>query len=414
MGRGGFANGTPGDRRPRFSALYLSILFFGSFAAYQLGLHRGSSNCPLQLAPPAPAVNNGNAETRGEEVTGGGGGVEGDGEGGGGGGGRGLIRGGGGPLPEQQQQQQQQQQQTSRLTYDNDNGSAHLVLSPARGVADFAAANLGGSDKVKYHNYHVMYGPVLAPFMRKPVRLLEIGVSDGKSLKLWGRMFPNHEHIAGIGYWKHGFGKAENGANPFKRNLTDKHVLYTGSQADAGFLGKVLADLGGHKFDIIIDDGSHIPWHQIFTLETIFDTFLKEGGVYVIEDIETSYWDKPGVSLYGYPIPNAGIGKQGSAVEKLKGIADVLNRGVLLDPSYSILHGNVDHLMSHITFSQNCIMIHKKDQEQWKHAEQHNIQNYHRAEAAAYKPRLDPSRRDYRRYKATSNWEVSGMNRMGA
>ena len=51
-----------------------------------------------------------------------------------------------------------------------------------------------------------------------------------------------------------------------------------------------MADVGGQKFDVIIDDGSHIPWHQIFTLETIFDTFLKDGGVYIIEDIETSYW----------------------------------------------------------------------------------------------------------------------------
>ena len=104
----------------------------------------------------------------------------------------------------------------------------------------------------------------------------------------------------------------------FKRNLTDKHTLYTGSQTDSYFLGKVLDDVGGKKFDVIIDDGSHIPWHQIFTLETMFDTFLKDGGVYIIEDMETSYWDRPGVSLYGYPILNAGIGKHGNAIEKLK------------------------------------------------------------------------------------------------
>jgi len=40
--------------------------------------------------------------------------------------------------------------------------------------------------------------------------------------------------------------------------------------------------------------------------------------MYVIEDIETSYWDQPGASLYGYMMHNAGIGRRGNAVERLK------------------------------------------------------------------------------------------------
>ena len=208
--------------------------------------------------------------------------------------------------------------------------SPEHVVSPSRAVQLFADANLEGSDKVTYHNYHLMYGPALAPYIRRPVRLLEIGVQDGKSLKLWQRLFPNHELIAGIGY---GGGEAVH--DTFKRFITSKHVLYTGSQSDSKFLDLVLKDLGGQKFDVIIDDGSHIPWHQIFTLEYMFDLFLKEGGIYIIEDVETSYWDIPGAALYGYPIVNAGLGKHGNAVEKLKGVVDVINRGFLLDPGQS-------------------------------------------------------------------------------
>ena len=93
--------------------------------------------------------------------------------------------------------------------------------------------------------------------------------------------------------------------------------------------------LGDAPFDIIIDDGSHVPWHQIFTLESIFHTWLKPGGLYIIEDLETSYWDAPRARIYGYDILDAGIGKRGSAVEKLKWMVDVLSRKVRrcrLDP----------------------------------------------------------------------------------
>jgi hypothetical protein len=279
--------------------------------------------------------------------------------------------------------------------------SSCLDVSPVGAMKSFAEANTDGSDKVTYHNYHVMYGPALAPYLQKPVRLLEIGVENGKSLKLWENLFPNHEFIAGIGY---GAGTAVH--DTFKRDLTDKHVLYTGSQVDSDFLDKILEDLGGKKFDVIIDDGSHIPWHQIFTLEYMFDTFLKDGGVYIIEDIETSYWDNPGASLYGYPVAEAGIGKHGNIVEKLKGVADTMNRGMLLDPSFSILHGNVDHLMSHITFSQNCIIIHKKYPEAWKQAEHNTVHNYQ------FPSFMEPTRRDYRLYKSIANWDISGMVRI--
>lgn len=50
--------------------------------------------------------------------------------------------------------------------------------------------------------------------------------------------------------------------------------------------------LGDRKFDLIIDDGSHIADHQI-TNFNILKGKMKKGGVYVIEDIypENSYPD---------------------------------------------------------------------------------------------------------------------------
>ena len=52
-------------------------------------------------------------------------------------------------------------------------------------------------------------------------KALEIGVNDGKSLRLWQRLFPNHNLIVGIGY---GVGK-EVKKDTFKRNLSPRQGL---------------------------------------------------------------------------------------------------------------------------------------------------------------------------------------------
>ena len=56
---------------------------------------------------------------------------------------------------------------------------------------------------------------------------------------------------------------------------------------------------GYGNYDIIIDDGSHVPQHMVYTLYSLFDTALNPGGIYIIEDIETNYW-KNGTVLFGY------------------------------------------------------------------------------------------------------------------
>ena len=281
--------------------------------------------------------------------------------------------------------------------------TAGYVPSPKDAVTAFNKANIDGSDKgTPGHSYEIMYGPFLAPFLDQPVRLLEIGVEDGKSLRLWERLFPRHELIVGIG-----FGGGSQVKNTFKRNFADKHVLYTGSQADPSFLDRVKADLDNSKFDIIIDDGSHVPWHQIFTLEYLFEDSLKDGGIYVIEDIETSYWDAPGAGLFGYTFQEAGIGRRGNAVEKLKGVADTLNRGMLLDPEYHVLHNKTDHLISHIMFSQNAVVLWKKDRSLWANAK---IQEKHIDAYQFGAPSfVDETRNHYKSWKAQNTWDVAGM-----
>ena len=130
--------------------------------------------------------------------------------------------------------------------------------------------------------------------------------------------------------------------------------------------------------------------------------------MYIIEDIETSYWDAPGSSLYGYEMKDAGAGKHGNVVEKLKGVADTINRGMLLDPDFHILGNKVDTLVSHIMFSLNTIVMWKKDSKQWESAniQEKHIDNYQFTSSELF----DLRREEYKKWKAGISWEIAGMN----
>ena len=61
-----------------------------------------------------------------------------------------------------------------------------------------------------------------------------------------------------------------------------------GDQSDPEFLTSVVERFG--PFDVIIDDGGHTMAQQITSVECLFPT-LNDGGVYLVEDTHTSYWE---------------------------------------------------------------------------------------------------------------------------
>jgi hypothetical protein len=75
-----------------------------------------------------------------------------------------------------------------------------------------------------------------------------------------------------------------------------------GSQADAKFLRSVVDELGAP--DIILDDAAHIGRLQRASFDALFP-LLQEGGLYVIEDLCTSYWR--GIYEGGYRRKGTGI-----------------------------------------------------------------------------------------------------------
>jgi len=142
-----------------------------------------------------------------------------------------------------------------------------------------------GTDKWGPHFYTPIYHELFAHLRDKPVRLLEISVGGygfrrvgGASLTMWADYFQWGTII--------GLDVAEK-----ELNLGPRVTIVQGSQADGVFLAKLAAEHG--PFDIVIDDGSHVPEHVTLSFNTLFPALTAE-GFYVIEDIQTAFWPQYG------------------------------------------------------------------------------------------------------------------------
>ena len=134
------------------------------------------------------------------------------------------------------------------------------------------------TDKIT-HRYLDVYDPILAPWVGKEIRLLEIGIHKGGSLQLWRDYF-RRGAIIGIDI------KLPEHFVPGERIQ-----IFKGSQSDKQFLSEVANKAAPEGFDIIIDDASHIGTLTKTAFWHLFDTHLKRGGLYVIEDWGTGYLD---------------------------------------------------------------------------------------------------------------------------
>lgn len=200
------------------------------------------------------------------------------------------------------------------------------------------------SDKLTFHGYNRFYDYFLIPFRNMSINVLEIGVLEGSSINMWRDFFIN--------------GKIY-GLDINKEYTHEKGKVFKGDQNDINVLTKITKEIG--KCMVIIDDGSHVPEHQLLGFNYLFEHCLDFGGVYIIEDIETSYWQKG--ELYGYTI-KSGIKKKNNIVRIFKKIVDIVNREFLLDEHIKtikksqIKFENLKYI-SMITFAYNCIIIKK-------------------------------------------------------
>jgi hypothetical protein len=175
-------------------------------------------------------------------------------------------------------------------------------------------------------------------------KILEIGVDLGAGLRALKQFFPN-SHIVGLDI------KAN-----CKQYEEDNIEIIIGSQID----NNILEHLSTYNFDIIIDDGSHDNNHVFYTFNYLFKTLnIENVGLYVIEDIHTSYW----------PYYNGGYKEPNSTIEKLKNLIDMLHAWCIRDPidchsppyNGAIVNKTYyEEWMHFIQFYENIVVIKKR------------------------------------------------------
>lgn len=129
-----------------------------------------------------------------------------------------------------------------------------------------------GSDKNTAHSYGPLYDDLFQSRRESVTAVLEVGVLHGASLYAWRDYFPN-ALITGMDHWAEPV--VADRINTVKCNSMELDQIQK-----AFFNARVVT-----PFDIIIDDGSHWISDQKPTWENL-KSFLKLGGIYIIEDIQ--------------------------------------------------------------------------------------------------------------------------------
>ncbi|KAK8122122.1 hypothetical protein PG984_010792 [Apiospora sp. TS-2023a] len=141
-----------------------------------------------------------------------------------------------------------------------------------------------GTDKVTTHQYWFMYDKYFPAIRDKKLKMLEIGLGcnmaygPGKSYYTWLEYFP----YVDLYYMEYDAACVDKWAAE-----ASGATIYAGDQADKVFLQKFIDETGG-DFDIIIDDGGHTMNQQQVSLEMLWK-IVKPGGMYFVEDLQTSF-----------------------------------------------------------------------------------------------------------------------------
>ena len=178
-----------------------------------------------------------------------------------------------------------------------------------------------------------LYEKYFSRFQKSEINILEIGVDEGHSLRIWREFFPKAK-ICGI--------------DILEKKFTIENVeILKGDQSDFNFLGSLINKY--KNFDIIIDDGSHQSKHIIKSFNFLFP-YLNTNGIYVIEDLQTSYIPRFGGSRIN-------LKKKFSSMNFLKSLTDSINYEKNDKPFFN--KNKFDGKVKSIFFHQNIVFITK-------------------------------------------------------
>jgi hypothetical protein len=133
------------------------------------------------------------------------------------------------------------------------------------------------TDKGSVHSYIEVYEEILSPYRETAKHILEIGVFQGNSLRMWSHYFKGTVYGVDCDIKPHGgladlTGMIETG-------------FYNIEIFDATNPELVKEHFGSIKFDVIVEDASHSIEQQV-ELYNLYKNYLTDNGIYIIEDIQ--------------------------------------------------------------------------------------------------------------------------------
>lgn len=148
-------------------------------------------------------------------------------------------------------------------------------------------------DSDKWEHYFDIYDHLFARLYGTDITYVEIGVQNGGSLEVAKQIFGPNSKVIGV--------DIDPNCKKLESEGLAAHVII-GSQVDEACIKKIVRH--APQIDILIDDGSHIQSHMIATFINLFP-YIKDGGVYIIEDTHTNYSPEHqesffGIGLYDY------------------------------------------------------------------------------------------------------------------
>lgn len=164
----------------------------------------------------------------------------------------------------------------------------------------------------KWIHYFEIYDRHLSRFRGKRIVVVEFGVQHGGSLQMWRNYFGRKARIYGVDI------------DPRCKQVESRRTkVFIGDQEDRAFLQSIVAETG--PIDVLIEDGGHHMGQQIATFEELYPK-VKEDGVFLIEDLHTSYWKSYGG---GYQLPT-------TFIEYAKNLLDQLNAWHSREPNFVV------------------------------------------------------------------------------
>jgi hypothetical protein len=142
-------------------------------------------------------------------------------------------------------------------------------------LAEIYARHLG-SDKGTTHSYIEVYEKLLEPWRELPLRMLEIGLYNGDSLRMWEEYF-THGEVWGI----------DRALRPDKETDLRPMIAEGGHHIailDATDRTAVAREFGRAEFDIVIEDASHRLEDTLQIYANFHSRFLPT--LYIVEDIQ--------------------------------------------------------------------------------------------------------------------------------